>query len=82
MESEGYKNKLKSRLFGLLCEYEKKREWESYLDAILIELDGFKSEERSINYYILYHNLASSRYLSYKYFRKVIFDSMTLLEQI
>lgn len=82
MESEGYKNKLKSRLFGLLCEYEKGREWESYLDAILIEIGGFKEEDRSINYYILYYNLASGRYLSHKYFRKVIFDSMTLLEHI
>ena len=26
---EGYKNKLKGRLFGLLCEREKNGEWES-----------------------------------------------------
>ena len=31
-------NNLKNRLFGLLCEYEKGREWEKFLDSILIEL--------------------------------------------
>lgn len=37
---EGYNNRLKNKLFGLLCEYEKNGEWESFLDSILIELYG------------------------------------------
>ena len=35
---EGYTNKLKNKLFGLLCEFEKNREWEKFLDSIIIEL--------------------------------------------
>ena len=31
---EAYNNKLKSQLYGLLCEYERGRDWESFLDAI------------------------------------------------
>ena len=38
---EAYNNKLKNKLFGLLCEFEKNREWERFLDSILIELMGY-----------------------------------------
>lgn len=76
---EGYQNKLKSKLFGLLCEYEKGRDWERFLDSILIELMGFDPNQRTINYYILYYKLSSLRYLSYRYFRTTIFDAMTLV---
>ena len=79
---EGYNNKLKNKLFGLLCEYEKGREWEKFLDSILIELLGFEEERKTINYYILYYKLSSLRYLSYKYFRTTIFDCMGLISKI
>jgi hypothetical protein len=46
---EAYNNKLKSQLYGLLCEYERGRDWESFLDAILIELEGFDIDERTID---------------------------------
>lgn len=78
---EGYNNKLKNKLFGLLCEFEKGREWEKFLDSILIELNGFPEEERTINYYILTHKLANLRYLKYEYFRSTIFDCMTLISK-
>ena len=52
---ESYNNKLKSKLFGLLCEREKGRDWEKFLDSILIELMGYSEEERTINYYTLFH---------------------------
>jgi hypothetical protein len=78
---ESYNNKLKSQLFGLLCERERERDWESFLDSILIELEGFDVDERTIDYYSIYHKLASCRYLSYKYFRKTIFDCMSLLSR-
>ena len=81
-ETEGYNNKLKNKLFGLLCEYEKGREWEKFLDSILIELLGFEEERKTINYYILYYKLSSLRYLSYKYFRTTIFDCMGLISKI
>lgn len=78
---EAYNNKLKNKLFGLLCEYEKGREWEKFLDSILTELLGYSEEEKTINYYILYHKLASLKYLRYEYFRSTIFDCMSLISK-
>ena len=79
---EAYTNKLKNKLFGLLCEFEKDREWEKFLDSILIELMAFEEEEKTINYYTLFHKISSLRYLNYKYFRTTIFDCMGLLEKM
>ena len=76
---EAYNNKLKNKLFGLLCEFEKGREWEKFLDSILIELSGFSEEEKTINYYILFHKLSTLRYLKYEYFRTTVFDCMNFL---
>lgn len=76
---DGYLNKLKSKLYGLLCEYEKGREWEKFLDSILIELYGFPEERRGIDYYTLYFKLSSLKYLKYDYFRSTIFECMTLI---
>ena len=78
---EAYNNKLKSKLFGLLCEYEKGREWEKFLDSILIELMGYDESEKTINYYILFHKLSSLKYLRYEYFRGTIFDCMDLISK-
>ena len=79
---EGYNNKLKNKLFGLLCEYEKGREWEKFLDSILIELMGFEEENKKINYYILFYKLSSLRFLRYEYFRTTIFDCMGLISKV
>ena len=73
--------KLKSQLYGLLCEYEKNREWESFLDSIIIELLGYPEEEKTVSYYRLFHKVSSLRYLSYKYFRTTIFDCMSLISK-
>lgn len=35
---DGYKNKLKGRLYGLLCEREKDGEWKKFLESIILEL--------------------------------------------
>ena len=78
---EAYNNKLKSKLFGLLCEREKDRDWEKFLDSILIELMGYSEEERTINYYTLFHKLSTLRYLRYEYFRGTIFDCMDLISK-
>lgn len=77
----GYNNKLKNKLFGLLCEFEKGREWEKFLDSILTELLGVEESERTINYYILYYKISSLRYLKYEYFRSTVFDCMSLLSK-
>lgn len=79
---EGYNNKLKSQLFGLLCEYEKNRDWEAFLDSIIIELLGYEESAKTINYYKLFHKVSSLRYLSYKYFRTTIFDCMNLISKV
>lgn len=79
---EAYENKLKNKLFGLLCEFEKGREWEKFLDSILIELMGFKEDQKTINYYSLIYKLSSLRYLKYEYFRSTIFDCMNLISDI
>ena len=73
--------KLKSQLYGLLCEYEKGRDWEAFLDSIIIELIGYPEEEKTASYYKLFHKVSSLRYLSYKYFRTTIFDCMNLISR-
>ncbi len=78
---EAYNNKLKNKLYGLLCEYEKDRDWEGLLDSIFIELMGFPEEDKTIGYYMLLHKVASLKYLNYKYFRKTIFDAMSLIDR-
>lgn len=79
---EAYNNKLKNKLFGLLCEFEKNREWEKFLDSILIELMGYAEEDRTIYYYTLFHKLSTLRYLKYDYFRSTVFDCMNLITKL
>ena len=79
--TEAYFNKLKNKYFGLLCEKEKGRDWEKFLDSIIIELYGFSEEERSINWLELVNKTNSLRYLDYEYFRKTIFECMGLLSK-
>ena len=74
---EGYKNKLKGRLYGLLREKEKDGEWEKFLDTIIIEVTGLHGE--AINWWSLIGKLHSLRFLSYEYFRKTIFECMNLI---
>lgn len=79
--NEAYSNKLKNKYFGLLCEKEKGRDWEKFLDSIVIELYGFPEEERTINWVELMNKTNSLRYLDYEYFRKTIFECMGLLSK-
>lgn len=81
MIKEAYQNKLKSKLFGLLCEFERDGEWESFLSSIEIELAGWPEDQQTINYLIICHKINMLRYLKYEYFRKTIFDCMNLLSK-
>ena len=74
---DGYLNKLKGRLYGLLCEREKDGEWEKYLESIIVELHGLNAE--TINWWSLIGKLSSLRFLSYDYVRKTIFECMNLI---
>lgn len=78
----GFYNKLKNRLFGLLCEKEKNGAWEKFLDTILIELYGLNRLDKSINYFPLIGKLSELKYLNYEYFRKTIFECMNLVEEL
>lgn len=77
-----YLNKIKNKLYGLLRERERKREWEKFLDTIIIELYGFSENLKTINYYSLFYKLSSLRYLDYSYFRKTIFECMNLVDSL
>ena len=74
---DGYKNKLKGRLYGLLCEREKDGEWEKFLDSIMIELQGLGAN--SINWWPLMGKVNMLRYMSYEFFRKTIFECINLV---
>ena len=76
----GYRNKLKGRLYGLLCEKEKNGDWEKFLDSILIELEGLGAS--SINYWAVIGKLSSLPRLNYDYFRRTIFECMNLFDRI
>jgi len=77
--SSAYKNKLKNKLFALLCEREKNGEWESFLNNLYIEIFGNKNFLRTIDYLELQAKMGALRYLDYPYFRSTIFDCMSLL---
>ena len=77
-----HKEVMKNRLYGLLCEREKEGSWEEFLDNILIDLNNFKDEDKSYDYYLLISKLSSCRYLSYKYYRKTIFECMNIVDRI
>lgn len=79
---EAYRDKMKNKLYGLLREREKDGEWEKFLDTILIELLGYDERNKTIDYYTLYAKLASCKYLSFKYYRKTIFECMNLFDRI
>lgn len=77
-----HKEVLKNRIYGLLCEKEKDGSWEEFLDNILIDLGNFSEEYRSYEYYVLMAKLGTCRYLSYKYYRKTIFECMNLIDRM
>ena len=74
---DSYKNKLKGRLYGLLCEREKDGEWEKFLDSLIIELQGLGAN--SINWWPLMGKVIMLKYMSYEYFRKTIFECINLV---
>ena len=47
---EGYYNKLKGRIYGLLCEKEKEGSWEKFLDTIITELIVLYDVDKTINF--------------------------------
>ena len=63
--SSAYRNKLKNKLFALLCEKEKNGEWESFLNNLYIEIFGNKNFLRTINYLELQAKMGALNTLKY-----------------
>ena len=79
---EGYYNKLQGRLYGLLCEREKGRTWQKFLETILLELNDLEKIDKTINYWPLIGKLSELKYLDYQYFRKTIFECINLVKEL
>ena len=77
-----YWEKMKNKIYGLLCEVEKNGEWEQFLAPILCALLGIDENRKTINYYILLSKLSSLRFLRYEYFRKTIFECIGLIDKL
>lgn len=80
--NEGYKNYLKGKYFGILKDYEKKKDFSALLDSLMIDLMGAQEEHDSIQLVNLYQKTASLKYLNYKYFRATIMDCMKLIDLV
>jgi hypothetical protein len=79
---DGCIDRLQGRLYGLLCEYEKKGKWEKFLDTIVVEFLGFKEQLNSINYWVILGKLNAARFLLYPYFRATIIDCINLMGKL
>lgn len=80
---EGYCNYIKGKYFGILKDCEKKKDYESLIESLLIDLLGATKEFDSINLNKLYSKTASLKYLKYKYLREVILNEcMPLVDSI
>lgn len=79
---EGYKIKVKNKLYRLLCEIEEQKNWEKTLDSLLIELISPPIDIQSINYEIFCRKISSLRFLNYKYFKDTIFECMEILNHL
>lgn len=76
-----YAIRLKNKLYSILCLYEEKKDWETLLDKITVELLGYPEEYKDMYYYILMTNLSALKILNYENFRKTIFTCMSILDK-
>jgi len=77
-----YRKRLRNKLYGVLCEREKNREWKKFLDSIIMELMGIEENSRNVWYYVLLFKLNSCRFLDYEYFRTTILECMGLFDKL
>lgn len=80
--NQEYLKRLRNKLYGILCEKEKGREWEKFLENILIELMGIPDSAKNLYFYTIFYKLSSCKFLEYKYFRNNILECMGLLDRI
>lgn len=79
---EGYKNKLINNIFKLLGLREDKKDWMSHLDTVVIELYGLQKQHPSINLWEIIAKLSAAKFLAYRYYRKTIFECISLVEKL
>lgn len=80
---EGYQNKMSNKLFGLLCEREKKDgNWDELLKKIHIQVLGMGKFVQPIDYWELLAKVGALRLLNYKEFRTTIFDCISLVKAL
>lgn len=77
-----YLKRLRNKLYGVLCEREKGREWKKFLDSVIIELMGIPEEQKTVGYYVIMHKLNSCRFLEYEFFRTTILECMGLIDRL
>lgn len=78
----GYKNRLTDRVFKLIPLREDRAEWLPYLDSLLIELAGLQERYPSINMHEIISKLAIAKFLSWKYYKKSVFECCTLIGKL
>lgn len=78
----GYKNKLINNIFKLLGLREDRKDWMSHLDTIIMELYGLQSQHPSINLWELIAKLSVAKFLAFKYYRKTVFECISIVEKL
>ena len=77
---QGFKNSLKNQIFKLLPMREKNEEWEKHLETLMLEMYGADLAFATINFYRVISKLAILPFLEYKYFRKTVFECLSLID--
>ena len=79
---EEYREKLKGRIYGVLCEREKNGNWEKFLNSIIVEVYGFSKNTESAYLWAFLGKLCSLKFLNDKTFRNTIFECMNIVSGI
>lgn len=78
--TEGYTNYLKGKLYGILQDCEKGRDYDSLIESLQVDLLGSLAQYDSIAMVNLYNKVSSLKFLKYKYLRKNIMECMKLID--
>lgn len=73
--------KLKNKLYKILCDKEEGKPWESQRNSFLIIIYG-TTKELSVDVMELVAKLGALHILNDEYFKKTIFESMNLIDKI
>lgn len=83
IDFEKYQDYTVKSIFKLLPLKEKNQEWETYLDGLLVELNGMDILVEEVNLAALVAKLEGLREVSeHKLFRKIVFDCIDLVKKI